>query len=745
MTRNIFRKAISLTLCIALLLGPGGGLAMAAAVRIISPPEKSVARGLVEIAIGFDTQSDVPVTRADIHIDGKPYAVKAVNPPASKGVVSMMWDTSLFADGFRGVSVYLYNGRTLVGKSYVKIEVANLAGGGGAAGSAPPKLDAGRVQILNLQDGEAVKGVKTVSIVPDQALGTGVFVSASVDKQLQFLSNRAPFGFTLDTRDMAEGTHLLEVEVKNANQDILASRAIRFNVLNAGSLAEEIRELVQAPIIQPAPERAEAPAPVVAPNPVKEVDPAPTVAAREVSRTTDAQPVAPTATPASGNTVAQQDASVKAATIPVRPKPNFAPGVTAAPEPVRIARAPEASEAVSVQVEPLSEAPLVDVAPVARGEVSGSAPALPASSTMGISPSEPVMMASAPKQGLTSQSFEAVRPSEVLGQRTVEPPLPVQEPPVELAEVGEMTQTATLPAEPEAVALDEMEAEVAVEVGTEKVTDPASSGIRMAFARESQVSLSEPARSRAASVADSVPMMPEIPEVRMEPVIREETWTDARQVVKTEPSVRIQSPTAGAPPNPDALAGQLWYVETEARAASAEAVQPQVPVHRPDSPPAARLEEMEVIAKLELPEKPLSATMPSTVEVRDAELQPGVRVAELQEPSPAVWKQINPRVESGIAMVNLRDSVTRLGGTVTWDHSRKVATASLNGRSVIIDFRHETLNGSKEEFRSSRIQLHEGRTVGWVRSIAGHLGAHPVWDSAKRVVMVAVSGLKPGD
>lgn len=750
MTRRILRRITCLALCITLLLGPGGGLAMAAAVRIISPPERSVARGLVEIAIGFDTQSDAPVTKADIHIDGKPYAVKAVTPPSSRGVVSMLWDTTLFADGFRGVSVYLYNGQTLVGKSYVKIEVANRQGAG-SVGGAPPKLDAGRVQILNLQDGEAVKGVKTVSIVPDQALGTGVFVSASVDKQLQFLSNRAPFGFTLDTRDMTEGTHLLEVEVKNANQDVLASRAIRFNVMNAGSLTEEIRELAKAPTARPdsasAPKPlANVPAPVVAPAPSQE-SAAPAVAARAESNPATVQPVIPRVAPASSNPTSQQN-SVKPVTLPAQPKPQVAPGAPVAPEPVRIARVPEAIVPVTVQDEPVAEAPLVEAAPAASGNVSKLAPAHPAASTLGISPREPVLLASAPKQGLADRSYEAARPSEAVAPRIVEAPevaIPARESAADTVEVRETVQAAPVHEEPAAVAMDVVEPEVVVEVETEKVADPASSGMRVAFARESQLNLSEGARMKPADVAHSTPMLPEIPAVKMEPVIREETEISARLQMKTEPSVRLQSPTAGAPPNPEALAGQLWYVETEARAAAGEIVQPELPVHSPDSPPAARLEEMEVMAKLELPEKPLSTGMPATVPVQDAYLQPGVRLAEMPEPSPVIWKQVNPRIESGIAMVNLRESVAQMGGTVTWDHSRKIATASLNGKSVIIDYRQETLNGSKDDFRTSRIQLQDGRTVGWVRAIAEKLGAHPVWDSAKRTVMVAVNSLTPRD
>lgn len=750
MTRRILRQMTCLALCITLLLGPGGGLAVAAAVRIISPPERSVARGLVEIAIGFDTQSGATVTKADIHIDGKPYAVKAVSPPAPRGVVSMLWDTTLFADGFRGVSVYMYNGQTLVGKSYVKIEVANRQGAG-SVGGVPPKLDAGRVQILNLQDGEAVRGVKTVSIVPDQALGTGVFVSASVDKQLQFLSNRAPFGFTLDTRDMTEGTHLLEVEVKNANQDVLASRAIRFNVMNAGSLTEEIRELAKAPIARPGSATAPKPvaiipAPVVAPAPSQE-SAAPAIAARAESNPVTVQPVAPRTAPASSNPTAQENL-VKPVTLPAQPKPQVAPAAPAAPEPFRMARVPEALVPVTVQDEPVAEAPPAEAAPLAKGNVSKPAPALPASSTMGISPHEPVLMAQEPKQGVADQTYETARPSEAVAPRIAEAPkaaVPASEPAADTVEIQEAEPLASLPEEPTPVAVDVVATEIALEVETETVADPASSEMRMAFARESQLNLSEGARIKPAEVAHSTPMLPEIPAVRIEPGIREETEIFARLEMKTEPGIRLQTPTAGAPPNPEAQAGQLWYMESEAQAAADVIVQPKLPVYSPDSPPAARLEEMEVMAKLELPEKPLPSGMPTTVPVQDADLQPGVRLAEMPEPSLVIWKQMNPRIESGIGLVNLRESVSQMGGTVTWDHSRKIATASLNGKTLIIDYRHETLNGSKDDFRTSRIQLQDGRTVGWVRAIAEKLGAHSVWDSAKRTVMVAVKSLTPGD
>ncbi|MGB9620478.1 MAG: hypothetical protein ACPL7K_08715, partial [Armatimonadota bacterium] len=109
------RRLISIVVAAAMMT-PAVGVAVAAATgTLLSPPpgEKVTSRN-VEVSVGYNTQSDLKVTRLELWVDGRRVAVRSLVRPETRGVCSFWWDTSGFARGPHKLSVKIFAGEKLV-------------------------------------------------------------------------------------------------------------------------------------------------------------------------------------------------------------------------------------------------------------------------------------------------------------------------------------------------------------------------------------------------------------------------------------------------------------------------------------------------------------------------------------------------------------------------------------------------------------------------------------------------------
>ena len=77
------------------------------------PGERIYSRN-VEVSVGFNTQSDVKVTRVELWIDGVFYSKKTFIRPDTRGVCSLLWDTATTCAGSHDLVVKLYAGDRLI-------------------------------------------------------------------------------------------------------------------------------------------------------------------------------------------------------------------------------------------------------------------------------------------------------------------------------------------------------------------------------------------------------------------------------------------------------------------------------------------------------------------------------------------------------------------------------------------------------------------------------------------------------
>lgn len=666
----MIRKIVAAGLALVMVLGSGGMPLLAASVRILAPEGQSPVRGSVEISVGYEADSGKPVSRAVLQVDGVEYAAKSLDRSQARGVVSMLWDSTRFADGSHGLGVFLYSGNTVAAKAYAKVEVRNA---GGATSGPAPAPGSDKIRFTNIRDGERVHGTKAIAVVTDSSLGAEPFIAVYVDKSLKYISNRRPFSFDLKTSDLPDGTHLVEAEVRDNSQNVLATRAIRLNVENKPGLADQVIAMQAT-----APKTTVTEAPTTSAEPARpraSEKPSPSVAARapeglpsERAQMSGAAPVA-----------VREPAAVSPASVPSKPvEPSTSPERIASGTPPEVR-----------PVEPIPAAGTGEPGAVAPGQPTAD----PAASIAAVkSDAEP-----GNRWGNMSATADAGEP--------VARPAAVPEP------VAGTTPEATTASTPSSVPDPASSAGDALPMLKEPGTKPVADSARPVMMAKLDVPASvpvatEPPRTERASVtAPQVSAM----EVSGE-VVPSARWTTLQASASgTEPTARPQ-----AAPAPEPAAETTIAPAPANPAASPAAANPLSPAFA-QMAMAPGLNRTEPLARPTAPAKAAPA-------------------ADVPSGNFRVYSEM-PMVESGVSFVRLRNAVEELGGSVVWDHESKTASASMAGRQLTADLRTGivTVDGRRVE---AEARLQGSRAVLPGSAIAQAFGLGLSWDQTSRRVEI---------
>ncbi len=510
----MLRRAVALILVSALVSGAGGGPALAAYTRALSPASGATVSGTVEISLGFIADANAKATKVLIKVDGNEYGTKFLQSAQERGVASILLDTTRFADGRHGISFYVFSGATQIGKAYVDVVVKN----GARSTPSPAAGDKNKGQVhlkfSNLRDGEHVSGSRLIRLVPDSTAGHGAFVSLYVDKSLKYVSNRAPFEFQLDTTGLSDGPHVVEAEVSTAAQDVIVRNSVRINVENKGTLAGEIARLADD-----TPNTSARPPAAIAATPALPASKAPDKSLNKASRAPEEPVIA-----APAKLSVKRSATPSVVRTPDTEKLPDKPVVTSIPKPASTepdAQMPEAIDQASPPQEPAGTPPQVAV-DAAEPEVSPAA-------------TKPV------KPEVRWQDYEAkVSDSVITARPSIQPlstdvPAPAQAPALETpdakatAPVAPSTSVAIVPTLPKTASIPE---KLTKEVSP--VSSPAD--IRRLSRPDTQWSEMQ-ARSVEARIMSRPKLAPSHYEVRDDP-----------RPARTQPTARVN------PPKPVAMA-----------------------------------------------------------------------------------------------------------------------------------------------------------------------------------------------
>lgn len=175
--------------------------AEAAVATWLSPqPGQKISNRMVEVSVGYNTQSDQKVTRLELWVDGNFYSKKYLVQPESRGVASFTWDTAKFSNGPHDLVVKIFAGDQLI----------NNVSGTGTVGdnffdTRPPV-----VTFANIKSGDVLKGNTDIKLKVTDDSGENPIVTLRVDDALKLLKNTPPFVYKLDTTTYTDGSHKLE-------------------------------------------------------------------------------------------------------------------------------------------------------------------------------------------------------------------------------------------------------------------------------------------------------------------------------------------------------------------------------------------------------------------------------------------------------------------------------------------------------------------------------------------------------
>lgn len=560
----------------------------------LSPqPGEIVSGGRVEIAIGYNTQSNLKVSSLELYADGKFVVRKVLVTPQSRGVCSFYWDTTRVEQGTHNIVVKVFAGDQMISKVYGTATVGPARGSSGLIDVKPPI-----VTFANIKSGDVLKGTKTIKMNAADDSGQSPMVSLLVDDVLKLLRNTPPYQYDLDTTTYPDGDHSLKTYAYDAAGNRSDPAVVKVSFRNG----------VEKPVITTMNVNREA-APDVSSAAVSTVPPSVSVSAQSSIRE-------------SGRTAASVE----------QPSRSVAPAVAEArvePKPQKVAAAPKAevtakavlpaaklqsaiktaSVAASSELRASHSAPMPDtrmaaVPPAARTAASASTQAAPALTSKTVKTASPVAgleirktnasptttsIATAAKPAvLESSQRSGVRPTSV--SRIPEPrpsgPTPRSVPAVTSA-VPRVSETRTAVASPEPV------------VGNAKPSEP----VRMAMSSQPispRITDPRPAPGNAASSAPALYDTPIGSGVKNVPAERQEGNVRS---TKLAPS-RITNAVSAAPASsaPVLSKSDLKRVQVAMAPDLPSAIERSSPSAAISSPPAqsenvkARLEKKLVVA-----------------------------------------------------------------------------------------------------------------------------------------------------
>jgi len=214
------------------------------------------------------------VTSLELYIDGQQEAVKTLDSPETRGVVSFVIAAGALSSGSHQIVVRVAAIDAEVASAKTGLDVADPAaqqnapapalGGTTDDGSAP------MVAIMSPDPNADINGVVTIKVDAHDNSGKSPYVSLFIDHNFKTLRNFPPYDFAWDTTRVANGYHTIEVWGYNDDQAVGHAQPLTVYVNNPGG-----RTLVRHDLLDTvptkrlvAPERAAAVAVHHALNPV---------------------------------------------------------------------------------------------------------------------------------------------------------------------------------------------------------------------------------------------------------------------------------------------------------------------------------------------------------------------------------------------------------------------------------------------------------------------------------------------
>lgn len=195
-------------------------------VKITQPAHQQMVTGQIVIMVAYESDSNRPITRLEIYVDGKLGYDYTLVSPKTRGVQSFNWDFTLASASAHTISARAIDDAGAVGSAEITVNVTRAETTSGAD-RVPPV-----VNIYYPAQGARVAG--EIEIRVDATDNVGVkYVFFYIDGKLhKMIMNAPPFVDVWDTTRVADGPHVLQARAMDEAENAANSAEVTVFVEN---------------------------------------------------------------------------------------------------------------------------------------------------------------------------------------------------------------------------------------------------------------------------------------------------------------------------------------------------------------------------------------------------------------------------------------------------------------------------------------------------------------------------------
>ncbi len=202
------------------------GAVAAPSVNITHPRHGDVVSGDIDITVAFSSNSDKPIVRLDLFIDGRAERKWDLVSPRLKGVQSLNWDFSFSSGSKHTITVKAIDSAGEAGSAEIIVTTARADAGPGRD-RVPPVIS-----IYYPAQGAHVSGEIEVRAEATDNVGVK-WVNFYVDGQFHtMIGNAPPHVASWDTTKSGDGPHVLMAEAWDASDNVARSAEVTVFVEN---------------------------------------------------------------------------------------------------------------------------------------------------------------------------------------------------------------------------------------------------------------------------------------------------------------------------------------------------------------------------------------------------------------------------------------------------------------------------------------------------------------------------------
>ena len=212
-------------------------------VKIDQPGHEQVVQGKIIIDVSYRSDSDQPITRLDLLIDGELARQHPLAVPRTSGKQSFEWDFTSMAGSKLSLSARAVDANGEVGMATITVNVAAAQTGGSAGQDRIPPV----VNIYYPAQGAELSGEVEVRVEATDNVGVKYVIFFIDGKMHKLIMNTGPYVDLWDTTRTPDGPHVLQVKAGDEAENEGASAEVTILVRNHDMTAAPSASLTPAP------------------------------------------------------------------------------------------------------------------------------------------------------------------------------------------------------------------------------------------------------------------------------------------------------------------------------------------------------------------------------------------------------------------------------------------------------------------------------------------------------------------